>query len=302
MRGPGWLFEEASHTERVRYRLGEIGRDDHWRRATNLDVLLTSLRRRLPSPEKWLYRLGLRRADALTLPGLLCIGAQKAGTTWLYENLAPHPGLFVPPHVKEVHYFDFLFHERLADYAAVFAEAGERVGCDITPNYGRLRSGRIAFVRRVMPEARLVFLMRNPIERAWSQAVMDLTTRSGRALGDVAPTELSAHFRSPAVLRNGRYTEMIDHWLAHFPEEQLLLGFYEDVQERPRELLARVFRHAGVAADVDWAAFPYAERIHAGPGAAIPPRYREELAALFGDEIRRLADRFGGGARAWGSR
>ena len=44
----------------------------------------------------------------MTLPGFLCIGAQKAGTTWLFEQLKTHPGIWMPP-VKELHYFDTLF-------------------------------------------------------------------------------------------------------------------------------------------------------------------------------------------------
>ena len=44
----------------------------------------------------------------MTLPGFLCIGAQKAGTTWLLAQLKSHPGIWMPP-VKELQYFDTLF-------------------------------------------------------------------------------------------------------------------------------------------------------------------------------------------------
>ena len=194
-----WLREPSPHSERIRYRLGRAEDEDTWQRATRLDTTLTSLRRRLPSPEKWLYRVGLRDASRLTLPDLLCIGAQKGGTTWLHHNLEAHPGIFVPRHVKEVHYFDFFYRRSLADYAAVFAEGRDRVKCDVTPNYGRLQPARIRFVRSAMPDVRLVFVMRNPVERAWSQAVMDLATRSKRRPEDVPDAEWTAHFRSPAV-------------------------------------------------------------------------------------------------------
>ena len=294
-----WLLAPTSQTERVVYRLGRVEARDTWKRASRFDVLRSSLQRRLPSPEKWLYTIGLRDAHALPLPDLLCIGAPKAGTTWLYENLARHPEVFVPPDVKEVHYFDFLFHQPLADYAAVFEAGRDRVKCDITPNYGRLRPSRIAFLRRVMPEVKLVFMMRNPVERAWSQAVMDLSTRDGRAFENVSIDELRDHYRTPAVVRNGLYTETIDRWLAAFPEERLLMCFYEDVEERPRELLSRIFEHLGLSPDVDWPDFPTGERVHAGPDAPIPEACRAELEALFADEIARIARRFGGPAGSW---
>jgi len=208
-----WLLEEGSHTERVEYHLGRAPPEVGLKRANRLEVLLRSARRRLPSPDKWPYQLGLR-AVPNTLPQVLCIGAQKAGTTWLYENLARHPEVFVPPEVKEVHYFDFLFHHPLADYAEVFAAGRGQVRCDITPNYGRLRAERIRFCHRVMPDARLIFLMRNPVERAWSQAVMDLAKRSNRRFEDVPAEDFQKHFRSPSIRGNGGYCDMIDRWLA----------------------------------------------------------------------------------------
>ena len=294
-----WLEAPVPQSERTRYRLGRSEPEDVWRRATRLASLRRSLARRAPSPEKWLYLLGLRRADALPLPDLLCIGAQKAASGWLHANLARHPDAFVAPGVKEVHYFDFLFHEPLAAYAELFAAGRGKVKCDVTPNYGRLRPARIRFVRRVMPGVRLVFLMRHPVERAWSQAVMDLATRAGRALEEVPRAEWLAHFRAASNRRNGHYGAMLDAWLRHFPADQLLVGFVEEVRERPRALLARVFAHAGLDSDVPEAYAAAHERVAAGPGAPLPAELRAELAPLFADQVRRIAARFGGPALGW---
>jgi hypothetical protein len=294
-----WLDAPVSQTERAHYRLGRTVDDDGWRRASRRETLQRSLARRMPSPDKWLYTWGLRRADALPLPALLCIGAQKSATSWLYANLARHPDAFVPPDVKEVHYFDFLFHEPLAAYARVFAAGRDRCRCDVTPNYGRLRPARIRFVRRVMPDARLVFLMRHPVERAWSQAVMDLATRTGRSIEDVSCDEWLAHFRARSNLRNGHYTAMLDAWLRHFPAEQLFVGFYDDVGARPRDLLAKIYRHAGLDPEAEGAYAAANERVAAGPGAPLPPNLRAELEPLFADEVRRIAERYAGTPRSW---
>lgn len=286
---------------RARY---ELGRDDPARgfeRLGPLRALALDARRRLPSPEKWLYRSGLSSAAGLTLPDVLGIGAQKAGTTWLHENLGRHPEVFVPERVKEVHYFDLQFQRPLREYAQVFAAGRDRVKVDVTPNYGKLRLARIRFVRSVMPDVRLVFLMRDPVLRHWSQALMDLVVRSGRRYEDVPEEEFSAHFESPRIQRNGHYTELIDRWLAVFPAERLFVGFVEEVRERPRELLGRLFRHIGVSDDVDWSRFPLEERIHEGPGVPLPAAYRARLAAIYAREIERLGARFGGPAASWGN-
>jgi hypothetical protein len=247
--------------------------------------------------EKWAYARGWRSTEGLRLPDFLCLGAQKAGTTWLHRNLQPHPEVFLPPGRKELRFFDQRFYLSLREYAANFAAAGARRAGDITPNYGALSARRIAFVRRVVPEARLILILRNPIERAWSHALMDLATSRGRDPMDVADWEWRAHFRSRGSRRNGEYAAMLARWRAQFPREQLLVLFYEQLGEAPRELLTRVFRHIRVAEPGDWSAFPHAERIHAGPGlpvagpdlALLRDLYREDLAALaaeFGDAVR----------------
>lgn len=297
-----WIAGSDPRPQRAVYELGRDVPESGFRTRSRLDNLGVAVGRRLPSPEKWLYATGLRSAATLTLPDVLGIGAQKTGTTWLYRNLAAHPEVFVPPRVKEVHYFDLLFRETLADYAAVFAEGATRVRCDITPGYGKLPAARIRFVRRVMPEAKLVFLMRNPVERAWSQAVMDLATRTGRPVEEVGDDEFRAHFHTPRVVENGLYTRILERWLEHFPAERLFVGFHEDVCERPKELLARLFAHLGVSRDVDWATLPFDERVFAGPDAALPAVHAEELTTLFADEITRLADRFGAPADTWNRR
>src|SRR5947207_15540157 len=65
----------------------------------------------------------------LALPHFLCIGAQKAGTTWLYENLRVHPQIAVSPR-KEEHYFDLRYHRGLKYYAAQFSGPPEAMRGD----------------------------------------------------------------------------------------------------------------------------------------------------------------------------
>jgi hypothetical protein len=257
------------------------------------------LRRPQALPEKALYALGLRSSAGLRLPDFLGIGAQKAGTTWLHQNLARHPDVYFPPGRKEIRFFDARFTLSVREYAALFAPAGARRTGDITPNYGALRSGRIRFIQRLMPHARLLLILRNPIERAWSHAVMDLASSRGRPLSEVPAWELEAHFRSSGSLRNGQYGAMLDRWLAVFPREQLLVAFFEEIAEHPRELLLRVFEHLGLRRDVDLEGFPWRERIHGGPLQEIPAAQRALLEGLYRAEIRALAVRLGGPARSW---
>ena len=205
--------------------------------------------------EKLGYQTGLRSAARLALPDFLGIGAQKAGTTWLYENLRRHPELFLPEE-KEIHYFDRSFHRPLHEYAARFEPGAGRLCGEITPGYSILEPSRIRFVRRLRPGLRLLLLLRDPIERAWSQALMNLVQHPGRRFEEVPEEEFVHHFRSPRSVARGDYAAILGRWSREFPSEQLFVGFFEDVAERPQELLERIFRFLGVSCRIDFGALP----------------------------------------------
>ena len=163
--------------------------------------------------EKGLYAAFPALARRRSLPHFLCIGAQKAGTTWLHSVLRQHPDVAVPSE-KEVHYFDLSFTKPLRDYSRFFAENPGKICGDITPAYSILSEERIRFIRRIMPATRLVFLMRNPIERAWSHAVMFLTTRQGRSYEDVSLAEFQEFLDSPPSTERSDYEKIIARWTA----------------------------------------------------------------------------------------
>jgi hypothetical protein len=245
-----------------------------------------------------LYTSGFLSKEGLTLPDFLGIGAQRAGTTWLHQNLRCHPQIYLPKK-KEQHYFDWRPHRSLRSYSEIFAGQDGLVKGEITPYSSALPMWSIRYIHRLIPTARLILLLRNPIDRAWSQALLNLVVRKHRPYETVTEEEFLAHFRHQRTVSRGDYLGMLDKWLSVFPQEQLFIGFFEDIKERPRELLSAVFEHVGVSADVDWAAFPYNQVVHRGAGISLPDRYRAVLEQMYAAEIDRIADRFGGWTVAW---
>jgi GT2 family glycosyltransferase len=249
---------------------------------------------------------GLCATDHLCLPDFLGIGAQKAGTTWLYENLRRHPGVFLA-HPKELHYFDETFHRSLRFYAQHFEPGRHQVKGEITPAYSILPMERIRFIRTVMPTVRLIFIIRNPIERAWSQAVMELVTRKKRKLEDVTDSEFEAYLKSEPCTERSDYLTILSNWLRVFPPEQLYIGFFEDIVSHPRKLLGEIFSHIGVSGEVDWGRFPVAQVIlpHAAPVAGqssrthMRPKIRRFLAQMYEQDIECLYERFGEPVAGW---
>lgn len=98
----------------------------------------------------------------------LGIGAQKCGTTWLFELLSLHPQVRFPAG-KEVHFWDGQRERGVDWYEGLFEGQPPSVAVgEITPAYAILAPPIIAEVARAFPALRLIYLIRNPIDRAWS--------------------------------------------------------------------------------------------------------------------------------------
>ncbi len=253
------------------------------------------LRARFPGTDKLLYGLGVWSPHDLTLPDFLCIGFMKAGTTWLYENLKAHPGAYLPGR-KEIHYFDRPreFARPLASYAAHFRGGTGRLKGEVTPSYAVMTPGRIRFLRTIMPDVRLVMVLRNPVECEWSRVVHNL----GDRLSSMSERQIEARLLDNAVRRAGGYARVVARWERIFPPDQLHLAVYRDIATRPRELLQEIFAHVGLSPEVPWDALPYRERIvppHASIGASFgAPRdpHRGVVVREYTSSLQRTAEHY----------
>ena len=248
--------------------------------------------------DRWCYTTGLRSSDRLPLPDFLGIGAQKSGTSWLAKNLRHHPDIFISEE-KELHYFDLQYHRSLRYYAGHFAKANNQVKGEVTPAYAILNPEKIRFIQKVMPDLRLIYIMRNPIDRDWSHACMNLVTLPKKNLEDIRKDEFVAHFGSHRSRARGDYEQCIDRWLSSFSEDQLLIEFFDDIAKQPQQLLERVFDHLHVTRSVDWTRFPIGEKIFSGNTTPIPKELREILAEMYANDIDALYQRFGKKVAAW---
>lgn len=246
----------------------------------------------------------------LRRPEFLYIGSGQVGNTWLFRNLQKHPGTFVTGK-KETHYFSYAFDEwSFKYYCSLFEEAGDRVGGELTPAYMLLTPERIAQVRKLVPDARLIMTIRDPIERSWSGALRTLGTiakKEGITLDDIPDNEFFEFFEKEWAYRPGRnpvgefipgmlqgfYTRAIDNWLEHFPQEQLLITYYEHVKTQPQQFLMDVCKHIGASTDIDWSTLPLFEVVNKNVPRELPDKYRHRLNEIYQDEIKELRHRFG---------
>lgn len=179
-------------------------------------------------------------------------------------------------------------------YASLFAQGRGKFVGETTPDYSVLDRNRIAHVREIMPEARIIFMMRNPMERAWSQSLMDVR---GRNLEVVTDEEFHRHFEGKRSRRFTDYLGTLENWCAFFPENQIFVGFLEDVHFYPNRLLSRLYRFLKVDPSADYRVIK--RKIHSRDVETMPTRLAVRLAETYLEDAKALEGRFGGYASFW---
>lgn len=217
----------------------------------------------------------------------LGIGAQKAGTTWLHEQLAAHPQIGFPGG-KEVHYWDAR-RATLPEswYCELFATTDDRCNGDITPAYATLELPVVKRIGALFPELRVLFLLRNPIERAWSAALMAMG-RAELTLDEVSDQWFLDHFHSRGSLLRGDYARTLTIWHQVFAPERVLVLFHEELRAAPLALLGRVVEFLGLPPAPAWTSTEVAAPVFAGNGAPLRPSLRPVLHELHRPRIAAL--------------
>ncbi len=193
-----------------------------------------------------------RRFNGMAKPRLFVIGAQKAGTTWLDRELRTQ-GLVALPDAKETHHFDrgrvWTIHRYLSGFDAMRGPLVE-----VAPDYGPLALWRIRALARLCPELAVVFIAKNPAERAWSGLRME--TGFDRGARSSAFDQL-LHLRSARTRRYQDYAGQIARWQAVLGSDRTKIIPFERLHTDPERVLREVLELAGVKEPL--------KRVNAGP-------------------------------------
>ena len=266
---------------------------------------------RVPDPMRKVARTAVWTTGRLTarwreLPDFLVIGAQKAGTTALYAYLRWHPSI-AGPFWKEVSFFDRHWARGEAWYRGQFPlrSSGKLVG-EASPSYvfHPLAPERVF---SLVPDVKLVVLLREPGDRAYSQyqhAVAlgretlsfedALAAEDERVRGEVErlradQSAFSFAWWNHTYASRGLYADQLDRWLSLFPREQLLVVTTEELGARPEETYASVLAFLGAP--------PHALDAYPRVFDRDYPPMREEtrhaLTVRFAEPNRRLEDLLG---------
>jgi hypothetical protein len=180
------------------------------------------------------------------LPTFLLIGAMKSGTTTLYWYLREHPEVFMAT-PKEPNFFNDHWHRGVGWYERLFAGAGTaRARGEASVRYASYPADPECPSRMasVVPAARLLFVVRDPIDRMRSHYLHEVA-----ALRERRPVERALR-ENPVYLDLSRYATQLDRYLDHFPRGQLLVVRAERLFSDPSSVLPEVYDFIGV--DPSW--------------------------------------------------
>jgi hypothetical protein len=171
------------------------------------------------------------------LPNFLIVGAPRAGTTWMAKNLMEHPEVYMP-RIKETHFFDLEYDKGIEYYKKYFNKVSdEKAVGEGTPNYLFLKEIP-ALLHKYMPEAKLIFTLRNPVDRLYSRYWNAKAKYESNA-------ELSFEDKiklKPLFIEEGFYYDHLVRYYELFPKENFLILLYEDIKIQPEEFMKKVYR------------------------------------------------------------
>ena len=267
-----------------------------------------------------LVRYGERTSDQRPLPDFLVIGTKRGGTTSLWRYLIQHPlvpRLFPAWNTKTSHYFEENWPRGEAWYRSHFPTVKQRAALErkhgAPPKVGEaaplymfhpLVASRVA---QLMPRARMVVLLRDPVERAYSHwkerrtegvepldFAAALAAEESRTAGErekllADPDYFSEAFDWYSYRARGRYLEHLTPWLDHFDREQLLFVASETLYREPAATYARILDFIGLP-PYDLGAY---DVFNDRPSKGMDDEVRAELTAYYRPHNAALAERLG---------
>lgn len=171
------------------------------------------------------------------LPSFLVVGPPRTGTSWLHKVLEPHATL--PSPTKETRFFDLHFDNGVDWYLRRFPATAHGPVGEVAPTYFASEAARKNILATI-PDAKIVFTFRHPVERALS------LYRMKRAYGRLRVSLEEAMKEDPELISSGLYWTQLAEWWKLFPEKHLLVTTYDDLTNSPQAFVDQVTDFIGM--------------------------------------------------------
>jgi hypothetical protein len=250
------------------------------------------------------------------MPDFLIIGGNRCGTAALYEYLCGHP-CFRPSYQREVHFFERHFNKGVSWYRMHFPSSIARHYSRIVRGSNFITGEATTYyifhphaprrIRQTVPHAKLIALLRNPVDRAYAQyhqkirrgyeslSFVDAIKAEPERLHDEREKMLadesynSFNYRHFSYLTRGIYVDQLLHWMELFPRSQMLILLSEDLRMNPSGVLKQVLQFLELPAWTPKAENNYGQAEY----PRMDPKVRSELIEFFKPHNRRLYEFLG---------
>ncbi|MBO7435215.1 sulfotransferase domain-containing protein [bacterium] len=269
--------------------------------------------RALPIPDIWIRDLTAKKR---LLPSFIIIGAQRCGTTSLYDYLSHHPQI-IPSPVKELFYFDDYFTRPIEWYKSFFPTKKQKeklereisakvITGEASPSYF-FHPYAARRIKETLPYVRLILVLRDPIERAYShynhikrlnreplsfeEAIEKEQERITPDIEKLAKDEFykADQRRDYSYLTRGYYALQLKEWYKHFPKEQLLVVQSEEFYKETPKVYNEIVAYLGLNSYT----LPTFEAKNALKYAKMAPETKEKLKAYFAPKNEELYELLG---------
>ena len=250
----------------------------------------------------------------MRLPDFIIGGAPRSGTSWLYQVLDMHPEIYMAKPIKpEPKFFliDELYEKGIEYYVKTwFPDNGtHKVYGEKTTNY--LEATNVAErIKRNLPNVKLIFILREPVERAFSNYLWSIKNKmetedfeTALLLEDKREKELSENLRYSrphAYFSRGLYADLLKPYFDLFPQEHILYLKFEDIAESADTFIVRIHKFLGVTPrPEDGNVLGKVNDVEREVSLRMPEHVRDKLRKAYGEQNQKLALLLGPGFKTW---
>lgn len=183
-------------------------------------------------------------------PSFIIIGAMKSATTTLYDQLNNQDGIFLPE-LKEPNYYsdDHIYAKGLEWYESLFTDAKQSdiIG-EASTHYTKLPTypDTISRLTKHNPEAKLIYILRHPIDRLISQYVHEWSQNNIKL--DIN----EAIYKHPELINYSKYFFQLEPFLQHFKKKDIMIMFFESIIVNSQKELERACEFIGYHGQPKW--------------------------------------------------
>jgi hypothetical protein len=182
----------------------------------------------------------------IRLPDYIVLGAAKAGTSSIYRYLDQHPDVFVPT-PKELKFFTGSGEHDVREYARYFApNTDKKITVEVSSDYLYSGESTPRTIKKIIPDVRLIAILRDPVERGFSDFCMDV--RRGKQQKDYRKA-LRGRFRF-RYRDQGLYHKQLSRYIDVFGRDRIAIFFFEDLKRDTTGFMRGFYRHIGVTDNI----------------------------------------------------